>query len=72
MGIFRTLYDELIGFLGIGQLLDTLKSGNYESWKTLDGILSFVGPILPLILIIEIVRALVFRKFKAADYQVPF
>ena len=72
MGIFKTLYDELIGFLGIGQLLDTLKSGNYESWKTLDGILSFVGPILPLILIIEIIRALVFRKFKAADYQVPF
>jgi sterol desaturase/sphingolipid hydroxylase (fatty acid hydroxylase superfamily) len=71
MGIIRTLYDELISFLGIGQLLETLKSGNYETWKTLDGILSFIGPILPLILIIEIVRALLYRKFKALDYRVP-
>src|ERR1700730_18625311 len=71
MGFFKALYDELISFLGIGQLLDIFKSGNYHSLLTFAGILSVIGPLIPLILIIEIIRALIYKKFQVLDYKIP-
>ena len=72
MHFFKILYDELIGFFGIGQLLETFKTGNYNSLLTLNGILSSISPLLPLLLLIEIVRAMLYKKFKVSDYKVPF
>ena len=72
MEIFKILYDEAISFLGIGQLLETFKTGNYSSFLTLDGILSVISPIIPLLLLIEITRAVVYKKFKIEEYKIPF
>jgi len=72
MHFFQILYDELIGFLGIGQLLDTFKTGNYSSLLTFDGILSTISPLMPLLLLIEIGRAAIYKKFKVSDYRIPF
>jgi len=72
MHFFHILYDELIGFLGIGQLLETFKTGNYASLLTLNGIFSAISPLMPLLLLIEIVRAFVYKKFKVSDYKIPF
>jgi sterol desaturase/sphingolipid hydroxylase (fatty acid hydroxylase superfamily) len=71
MGIFRILYEELIGFFGIGPWIDMWKSGNYSSLRTLDGILAAIGPIIPLLIILEIARSLIYKKFKIENYRVP-
>ena len=72
MNFFHILYDELIGFLGIGQLVETFRSGNYNSLLTLNGVLGTISPLMPLLLLIEIARALVYKKFKVSDYKIPF
>jgi sterol desaturase/sphingolipid hydroxylase (fatty acid hydroxylase superfamily) len=72
MHFFHILYDELIGFLGIGQLIETFKTGNYSTLLTLNGIFSAISPMMPLLLLIEIVRAFVYKKFKVSDYKIPF
>src|SRR5258708_39384279 len=72
MNFFQILYNETIGFLGIGQLLETFKTGNYSSLLTLNGIFSAISPLMPLLLLIEIARAVVYKKFKVSNYKVPF
>ncbi|HEV9036076.1 MAG TPA: sterol desaturase family protein [Puia sp.] len=70
--ILATLYQELIGFLGIGPLLDMYHKGDYSSLHTLQGIENAIGPVIPFLLLLEIVRAAFFRRFKVIDYKVQF
>ncbi|HEV8286456.1 MAG TPA: sterol desaturase family protein [Chitinophagaceae bacterium] len=72
MGFFKILYDEVISFLGIGQAIETFKTGDYSSFLTLQGILSVISPVMPLLLLIEIIRAIVYKKFRIEEYKVPF
>lgn len=72
LNIFTVLYDELTGFLGIGPLLDMYKGGDYSSLKTLVGIENAIGPVIPLLLILEIVRGLFYKRFRVIDYKVQF
>ncbi len=72
MDIFHTLVDEAKSFFGINGLLDMYKAGDYSKLLTLDGILAMVSPVIPLILLLEIIRALVYKRFKVEDYKVPF
>src|SRR5580698_7471813 len=72
MGALKVLYNEITGFLGIGPLLNMYKSGNYSSLLTFNGIISAIGPLIPFLLIIEIIRSLVYRKFKIDNYKVTF
>lgn len=72
MEIFKVLLDELIGFLGINAWIEMFKSGDYSVLLTYNGLLSAIGPLIPLLLIIEIIRALAFGKFRMKDYRVIF
>lgn len=72
MEFFKILYDEVISFFGIGQLIETFKTGDYSGFLTLNGILSVISPVMPLLLLIEITRAAVYKKFRIEDYKVPF
>ena len=72
MGLLHTLYDELIGFTGLRRLLEIYHTGNYKVLLTLDGILGAVSPILPFLLLIEIIRAITYKRFKIEDYRMPF
>lgn len=72
MNIFQILYEELTGFFGIGQLVETFKTGNYSTLLTFDGILSIISPLIPLLLVIEIIRAFFYKRFKIEDYKIPF
>src|SRR6476646_474446 len=53
-------------------MLETFKTGNYSSLLSFDGILSVISPIMPLLLLIEIARAVVYKKFKIEEYKIPF
>ncbi|MEK6781676.1 MAG: sterol desaturase family protein [Bacteroidota bacterium] len=72
MGILKILKDELIGFLGLGKWIEIFKSSDYSSLLTYDGILSAIGPLIPFLLIIEIIRALIYKRFRITDYKVIF
>ncbi len=72
MNILEILGDELTGFFGINHWLKMYHDNDYSSLTTLDGFRGAIGPLIPLILIIEIVRALLYKKFKIEDYRVQF
>lgn len=72
MEILNALGDELIGFLGIQGWIDIFKSGDYSSLRTYKGILSAIGPLIPFLLILEIVRGLIHKTFRISDYKVIF
>ncbi|MBX3253716.1 MAG: sterol desaturase family protein [Chitinophagaceae bacterium] len=72
MEFLHTLYHEVLSFLGIEFWLELFKTGDYSKLTTFDGILRAMSPIIPLLLIIEIVRSITYKKFKVEDYKVPF
>lgn len=72
MDLLETLYNELIGFLGISHWLEMFKSGDYSSLKTLQGIQGALGPLIPLIVIVEILRALFVQKLQWKNYKITF
>lgn len=72
MDFFKVLYEEILSFLGITQMVETFKTGDYSSFLTFDGILSVVSPVVPLLLLIEIGRSVIYKKFKIEDYKIPF
>lgn len=72
LNLLKILYEELIGFLGIDQWLKMFQSGDYSALHTLDGVFGAVGPLIPLLLIIEIIRTIGYRKFKISGYKVQF
>ena len=71
MGVVKTLFDELIGFFGLGSVIDIFKTGNYGVLLTFKGILSVIGPIVPLLLVLEIINGLIHKRIKKSDYKVP-
>ena len=46
--------------------------GNYSPLLTFHGILSAISPVIPLLLVIEIIRALVYKRFRIEEYRMPF
>ena len=71
MNIFRILYDELTGFFGVDSWIKMWMSGNYSSLQSLDGIISAIGPLIPLLLLIEIARSILYKRFRIDNYKVP-
>jgi undecaprenyl pyrophosphate phosphatase UppP len=65
--MFQAIYDWIFGFFGINQFIKIINSGDYSSFLTYEGFISIIGPLFPIVLVLEIVVALVFRKFKAID-----
>ncbi|HEY4335745.1 MAG TPA: sterol desaturase family protein, partial [Puia sp.] len=53
-------------------LLDMVHTGDYKALLTLKGILATVSPVIPFILLLEIIRAALYKKFKIEDYKIPF
>jgi sterol desaturase/sphingolipid hydroxylase (fatty acid hydroxylase superfamily) len=72
MDILKILSDEVTGFFGINHWLKMYHDNDYSSLSTFDGVLSAIGPLIPLILVIELTRALLYKKFKMEDYKIPF
>lgn len=72
MEIFQTIYDELIGFFGFNGIIKILKSGDYSVLATFEGIKYLMGPIIPLLLVLEMIRASFYKRFKIDEYKIPF
>ena len=72
MHAFTVLQRELIGFFGIAHWMKMSASNDYSSLLTYDGFTGAVGPLLPLLLVIEIIRALMHKNFKVRDFKLIF
>jgi len=72
MNIVQILLEEIIGFFGVEGLIKVFQSGDYSSLLTLKGIQTVLSPVIPLILILEIIRALLHRRFKVGEYKLTF
>ena len=72
MEFFNIVYEQIKGFFGMGGLIKLINEGNYNSLLTYDGITSVIQPILPIVLILELVRGLLYRKFNVVNYKIPF
>ncbi|MFL5788449.1 MAG: sterol desaturase family protein [Flavisolibacter sp.] len=67
-----SVFKWLIDFFGIDHLIKLINSGNYKALLTGDGIISIIQPLFPVLLVLELLKAIIFRKFKAIDYKIPF
>ncbi len=72
MEILETLYNEIIGFLGISQAWEILRSGDYSAFRTYDGIVTLIYPIIPLLLLLELILGFVYKKPQAKVYKINF
>ena len=72
MEILSVLLEELLGFLGITQVLEILRSGDYSAFRTYDGIASLIYPIIPLLLVLELIVGLIYKKPQIKVYKVNF
>jgi len=72
MEILETLFNELIGFLGITRVLELIKAGDYEVFRSYDGIVSLIYPIIPLLVILELILGLIYKNPQAKVYKVTF
>ncbi|MEO7529957.1 MAG: sterol desaturase family protein [Sediminibacterium sp.] len=69
---FSIVYHEFISFWGLNAIVEIFQSGQYEKLLTAEGLRACIYPIIPFLLLIEIIRALVYKRFKIEDYKVPF
>ena len=72
MEILQTLLDEIIGFLGISQIVEILQSGDYSKFKTYDGVVSLIYPIIPFLVLLELVMGLIHKNPQTKVYKVNF
>ena len=72
MEVLDTIYNEIIGFLGISQAWEILQTGDYSVFRTYDGVVSLIYPIIPLLLILEFILGLVYKKSATKVYKVNF
>jgi len=72
MEVLDTFYNEIVGFLGISSALEILQTGDYNKFRTYDGVVSLIYPIIPLLLLLELILGLVYKKSDTKVYKVNF
>jgi hypothetical protein len=58
MGVLQSVVEWLRDFFGLNELIKIVNSGNYRDLLTYDGILSIFRPLFPVLLLLEIIKAL--------------
>jgi sterol desaturase/sphingolipid hydroxylase (fatty acid hydroxylase superfamily) len=72
MDIVKEIYDWAVGFFGVADITRIIKSGDYSALTTYKGIIAVIGPLFPIILVVEIFVAMLYRKLKLIDYKISF
>ena len=69
---FTTILHEFTSFWNLEPLIKIFREGKYDQFLTLDGIFKAISPIIPFLLLIELIRAVVHKRFRLEDYKIPF
>jgi sterol desaturase/sphingolipid hydroxylase (fatty acid hydroxylase superfamily) len=71
MHFLDAVLHELLQFFSIEPLLQIIATGDYRALLTVDGFGALLGPLIPPLLLFELLRSLAQKTFKREDYQVP-
>ncbi|AFK02648.1 fatty acid hydroxylase [Emticicia oligotrophica DSM 17448] len=66
------LYREIVGFLGLGGVIEILKSGDFSTFLTFDGMLKAISPIVPLLLVLELINGIILKNPHTKVYKISF
>jgi sterol desaturase/sphingolipid hydroxylase (fatty acid hydroxylase superfamily) len=69
---WQVLHQEVSSFFGFGALIEMYQKNDYAALRTVNGVFSVIGPLMPVLVIIELGRALLYKRFKVSDYKMPF
>lgn len=72
MQLLETLFNEIIGFLGVKSFFSILNTQDYTQFLTYKGVVAIISPILPLLLLLEFGVGLFYKKAQTKVYQVIF
>ncbi len=72
MELLEILYNEIIGFLGISKAWEILQAGDYSVFRTYDGIVSLIYPLIPFLVLLELSLGLIYKKPQTKVYKVNF
>lgn len=72
MEILQGIYDWFISFLGLGGLIKLYQSGDYSSLKTIKGFSNLIYPIVPFLLVIELIKTILNKKYIKGRYFMTF
>jgi sterol desaturase/sphingolipid hydroxylase (fatty acid hydroxylase superfamily) len=72
VNVLTLLQQEVINFLGISAWQKMAATNDYSSLLTYEGFTSALGPLLPVLLVIEVVRAFIHKNFRAREYKLIF
>ena len=70
MNFFKAVWNEFTGFWGFGNLINILHSGHYSDLLTWKGATAMLGPIIPVLLLLEIIRAVFYKRFNVIEYKI--
>ncbi|KYP16303.1 sterol desaturase family protein [Flavihumibacter sp. CACIAM 22H1] len=66
------VWEQTRAFFGFDALIKIISEGDYSSLRTFEGIAALFAPIIPIILILELIRGLLYKKFSIISYKIPF
>jgi sterol desaturase/sphingolipid hydroxylase (fatty acid hydroxylase superfamily) len=69
---FEIIKNEVNAFFSLEGTWKIISEGNYNSLRTWDGLTTFLSPLIPIILMLEISVAFIHKKFNAVEYKIPF
>lgn len=72
MEIFEPFWNEFINFFGVKNFFQILDNGDYSSFLTYHGIVAIIQPILPLLLVLELLVGLIQKNPQIKVYQTIF
>jgi len=72
MELLSLLKEEFVNFFSIQGVIDLVRSGDYHSLRTWQGITSALAPLIPFIVVLEVLMAFAHRKLNGSEYKVPF
>ncbi len=70
--IIDLVKNELINFFSLHELIKLLHSGDYSSLRTWSGITGALSPLIPFIVVVEIILAFAHKKFRTKEYKITF
>ena len=72
MELLETLWKEIWLFFGLEGLINFIKEGDYSDFKTYEGITSILVPVVPLLVVVELLAGIIHKKPQTRVYQTNF
>ena len=72
MSLLNSLWNEIVGFFGVRQFFEILTGGAFDKFLTYEGVVALIIPIIPLLIVLELILGLVYKKPQTKVYKVIF